>query len=88
MEADGYRIPAARRPRLIADLASSHNPEDLIDTWRDLFARDPMNVRIDMSRAALPKGDLDAQQVTALVREFAGKPEEFKKAINSRINKR
>lgn len=87
MEADGYRIPAARRPRLIADLASSRNPEDLIDTWRDLFARDPMNVRIDMSRASLPQGDLDAAQVTALVREYAGKPDEFKKAINSRIKR-
>jgi hypothetical protein len=87
MEADGYRIPAARRPRLIADLASSRNPEDLIDTWRDLFARDPMNVRIDMSRASLPQGDLDAAQVTALVREYAGKPDEFKKAINNRIKR-
>lgn len=87
MEADGYRIPAERRPRLIADLASSNNPEDLIDTWRDLFARDPMGVRIDMSRASLPKGDIDSKQISDLVREFAGKPEEFTKAINSRIKR-
>lgn len=88
MEADGYRIPAERRPRLIAELAASRDPADLIDTWRDLFARDPMGVRIDMSRASLPKTDINTNDISSLVREFAGKPEEFRKAINSRINKR
>jgi hypothetical protein len=87
MEQDGYRIPAERRPRLIADLAASRDPADLIDTWRDLFARDPVGVRIDMSRASLPKTDIDTRQISDLVREFAGKPEEFKKAINSRIKR-
>jgi hypothetical protein len=88
MESDGYRIPAERRPRLIAELAASRDPADLIDTWRDLFARDPMGVRIDMSRASLPKTDITNNDISSLVREFAGKPEEFRKAINSRINKR
>ena len=88
METEGYRIPADRRPRLIAELAASRNPSDLIDTWRDLFARDPVGIRIDMSRSALPKSDLDPRQVSDMVREFAGRPEEFTKAINSRISKR
>lgn len=87
MEADGYRIPAARRPRLIAELASSNDPSDLIDTWRDLFARDPMGVRIDMGRATLPAGDINRESVADLVKQFAGKPEEFAKAINSRIKR-
>ena len=87
MENEGYRIPAKHRGRLIAELAASKRPEDLIDTWRDLFAHDPMNVRIDMSRASLPKGDIGKDDVSALVREFAGKPEEFKKAIAARMNK-
>jgi hypothetical protein len=85
METEGYRIPADRRPRLIAELAASRDPSDLIDTWRDLFARDPVGIRIDMSRSALPKSDLDPRQVQDMVREFAGRPEEFTKAINSRI---
>lgn len=87
MESDGYRIPTTRRPRLIAELASATNPDDLIETWRDLFARDPMGIRIDMSRASLPQGDIDPSQISALVKEFAGKPEEFKKAINNRIKR-
>lgn len=88
MEAEGYRIPAERRPKLIAELSVARNPADLLDQWRDLFARDPMGVRIDMSRAALPKGDIDTKQVSDMVREFAGRPEEFKKAINSRLTRR
>lgn len=84
MEQDGYRIPAARRERLIADLIASKDPEALIDSWRELFSRDPMGVRIDMSRAAMPAQDIDARQVSDLVREFAGKPEEYRKAINNR----
>lgn len=88
MESDGYRIPAARRPRLIAELAASNDPTDLIDTWRDLFARDPMGVRIDMGRASLPgKADIDRSEVADLVKQFAGKPEEFAKAIHSRIKR-
>jgi len=87
MEADGYRIPAARRPRLIADLLASTDPSDLIETWRDLFARDPMGVRIDMSRSSLPSGDIDGKQISDLVKEFAGKPAEFTKAINARIKR-
>jgi hypothetical protein len=88
MEAEGYRVPAAQRPRLIAALQGAKDPVEMLESWRDLFARDPMNVRIDMSRAAVPAGDINGSDVAALVREFAGKPEEFKKAINSRINKR
>jgi hypothetical protein len=88
MEADGYRIPAAHRPRLIAELSASSDASALLESWRELFSRDPMGVRIDMGRSALPSADIDARQVGDLVREFAGKPEEFKKAINSRLNKR
>ena len=87
MEQDGYRIPAARRGRLIAELSASRDPSDLIDTWRDLFARDPMNTRIDMSRSSLPQGDIDSKQIAELVREHAGNPTAFAKAVNSR-NKR
>lgn len=88
LEAEGYRIPAAQRPRLMAELMASANPQETIDCWRELFARDPMGVRIDMSRAAAPAGDIDGSEISALVREFAGKPEEFKKAINTRLKKR
>jgi len=84
MEQDGYRIPAGRRERLIADLVASKDPEALVDSWRELFARDPMGVRIDMSRASMPAQDIGAREVSDLVREFAGKPEEYRKAINNR----
>jgi hypothetical protein len=84
MEQDGYRIPAGRRERLIADLVASKDPETLLDSWRELFARDPMGVRIDMSRASMPAQDIGAREVSDLVREFAGKPEEYRKAINNR----
>jgi hypothetical protein len=87
MESEGYRIPADRRPRLIAELARSRNPSDLIDTWRDLFARDPIGIRIDMGRAAIPQGDIDPRQVSDMVREFAGRPDDFTKAINSRLKR-
>lgn len=88
LEAEGYRIPASQRPRLIGELMASANAQETIDCWRELFARDPMGVRIDMSRAAAPSGDLNGAEVAALVREFAGKPAEFTKAINSRLKKR
>lgn len=87
MEQEGYRIPASHRPRLLAELAASSNAAETLEAWRDLFARDPMGVRIDMSRAALPQGDIKASEISDLVREYAGKPEEFKKAINSRIKR-
>lgn len=88
MESEGYRIPAERRPRLIAELSSSRNPAELIDTWRDMFARDPMGMRIDMSRASLPKSEIDSKQISELVKEFAGNPAEFTKAVNSRLKTR
>lgn len=88
MESEGYRIPASQRPRLIAELQASTDPAGTLEGWRELFTRDPMNVRIDMSRAALPGGtDINTREISDLVREFAGKPEEFKKAINSRIKR-
>ena len=87
MEQEGYRIPAAMRHRLVAELAANRDPAELIDTWRELFARDPMGVRIDMSRATLPSSTIDNREISELVREFAGKPEEFRKAINSRIKR-
>jgi hypothetical protein len=87
MEHEGYRIPAAQRPRLIAELEASSDPVSTVEGWRELFTRDPMGVRIDMSRSSTGGGDIDAKEVASLVREFAGKPEEFKKAINSRIKR-
>jgi hypothetical protein len=87
MEHEGYRIPAAQRPRLIAELEASSDPVATVEGWRELFTRDPMGVRIDMSRSSTGGGDIDAKEVASLVREFAGKPEEFKKAINSRIKR-
>ena len=88
MEQEGYRIPASQRPRLIAELTASRDPAAVIESWRELFSRDPIGVRIDMSRATVPSGDIDTRQISDLVRQFAGKPEEYAKAINSRINKR
>jgi hypothetical protein len=88
MEQEGYRIPTDRRPQLISELSASVDPAALLDTWRELFARDPMGVRIDMSRAKLPESDIDSRQIGDLVREFAGKPEEFRKAINNRMKQR
>lgn len=88
MEHEGYRIPAAQRPRLLAELESSRDPASTIEGWRELFQRDPMGVRIDMSRATTGGStEIDAKEISSLVREFAGKPEEFKKAINSRIKR-
>jgi hypothetical protein len=87
MEHEGYRIPTAQRPRLIAELEASSDPVATVEGWRELFTRDPMGVRIDMSRSSTGGGDIDAKEVASLVREFAGKPEEFKKAINSRIKR-
>jgi hypothetical protein len=40
-----------------------------------------------MSRASLPKGDLDARQISEMVREYAGRPADFSKALNSRIKR-
>jgi len=88
LEQEGYRIPASQRDRLIAQLQGARTTTeavDMIESWRELFARDPIATKIDMSRAALPRGDMD---VADLVKEFAGRPGEFAKAINSRINKR
>ncbi len=88
MEHEGYRIPAAQRPRLLAELEASRDPASTIEGWRELFQRDPMGVRIDMSRATTGGStEIDAKEISSLVREFAGKPEEFKKAINSRIKR-
>jgi hypothetical protein len=85
MEQDGYRIPSEHRPRLISELAASREPDNLIEAWRDLFARNATGVRVDMGRASLPKGDMHPSQISDLVREHAGDPVAFAKAVNSRI---
>jgi hypothetical protein len=87
MESEGYRIPAARRPRLIADLVSSKNPEALIESWRELFTRDATGVRVDMSRATVGAQDINKDELAALVRQHAGNPAEFAKAINARTKR-
>jgi hypothetical protein len=86
MAQDGYRIPEGQRDNLLMTLMHSQDPVALIESWRDLFARDPIGTKIDMSRAALPKS-ITPDDIGALVKQFAGKPEEFAKAINSRIKK-
>jgi hypothetical protein len=87
MEQEGYRIPEGQRPALLAQLASAKDPVALLESWRELFSRDPIGAKIDMSRAAMPKA-MAVGDVGDLVKQFAGKPDEFAKAINSRINKR
>jgi len=84
MEQEGYRIPDSQREALVGQLQASRNPVALLESWRDLFARDPIGTKIDMSRAALPRG-MDIGDVGSLVKQFAGKPEEFAKAINARM---
>jgi hypothetical protein len=87
MEQEGYRIPEGQRPALLAQLAAAKDPVALLESWRELFSRDPIGAKIDMSRAAMPKA-MAVGDVGDLVKQFAGKPDEFAKAINSRINKR
>lgn len=87
LEAEGYRIPEAHRPSLVAQLQAARDPLALMESWRELFARDPIGTKIDMSRASMPKAS-NVGDIAALVREHAGKPEEFVKAINARITKR
>ena len=86
MEQEGYRIPESQRDNLVASLMTSNDAVGLLESWRDLFARDPIGTKIDMSRAALPRS-VDVSDIDSLVEQFAGKPTEFAKAINSRIKK-
>lgn len=86
MEQEGYRIPETQRENLMSSLMASKDPVALLESWRDLFARDPIGTKIDMSRAALPKS-VEVSDIGSLVKQFAGKPDEFAKAINSRIKK-
>ena len=86
MEQEGYRIPETQRENLMSSLLASKDPVGLLESWRDLFARDPIGTKIDMSRAALPKS-VEVSDIGSLVKQFAGKPDEFAKAINSRIKK-
>lgn len=87
LEQEGYRVPESQRGALLAQLQSASDPVALLESWRDLFARDPIGTKIDMSRASLPKA-MSPGDVGDLVKQFAGKPEEFAKAINSRMTKR
>jgi hypothetical protein len=85
---DGYNIRDEQVPGLVQQLERSDDPVGLIEAWRELFARDPIGRRIDMSRAALPKGDIGLEDVSRLVREHAGKPEAFAAAVNARLGAR
>ena len=87
LEQEGYRIPESQRGALLAQLQAARDPVALLESWRELFARDPIGTKIDMSRASLPKA-MSPGDVGDLVKQFAGKPEEFAKAINSRMTKR
>ena len=86
MEQEGYRIPDTQRDALVGQLQTSRDPVSLLESWRELFARDPIGTKIDMSRAAMPKG-MGIADVGDLVKQFAGKPEEFAKAINARTRR-
>jgi len=86
LEQDGYRIPESQRDNLMTQLQASSDPVALLESWRSLFSRDPIGAKIDMSRAAMPK-TVSGGDISSLVKEFAGKPEEFAKAINSRIKR-
>lgn len=86
LEQDGYRIPESQRDNLMSQLQASRDPVALLESWRSLFSRDPIGAKIDMSRAAMPK-TVSGGDISSLVKEFAGKPEEFAKAINSRIKR-
>jgi hypothetical protein len=86
MEQEGYRIPDTQRDALVGQLQASRDPVSLLESWRELFARDPIGTKIDMSRAAMPKG-MGIADVGDLVKQFAGKPEEFAKAINARTRR-
>jgi len=86
LEQDGYRIPESQRDNLMTQLQASRDPVALLESWRSLFSRDPIGAKIDMSRAAMPK-TVSGGDISSLVKEFAGKPEEFAKAINSRIKR-
>jgi hypothetical protein len=86
LEHDGYRIPESQRDNLMTQLQASRDPVALLESWRSLFSRDPIGAKIDMSRAAMPKS-VSGGDISSLVKEFAGKPEEFAKAINSRIKR-
>lgn len=88
LQQDGYQIREDQMDTLVQQLERSDDPAGLIDTWRELFARDPIGRRIDMSRGAMPKGDIDAKDISALVREHAGKPEAFAAAVNARLGAR
>jgi hypothetical protein len=85
---DGYNIRDEQVPGLVQQLERSDDPVSLIESWRDLFSRDPIGRRIDMSRAALPAGDIGMDDVSRLVREHAGKPESFAAAVNARLGAR
>lgn len=87
MESEGYRIPAAKRPALVAQLVASRDPEALIESWRELFSRDATGVRIDMNRASVGPQDISKDELAALVKQFAGNPAEFTKAINARTKR-
>lgn len=86
MEQEGYRIPESQRDGLVATLIGSADPVSLLESWRELFARDPIGTKIDMSRAALPR-TVNVADIGEMVKQFAGKPEEFAKAMNARIKK-
>jgi hypothetical protein len=86
MAADGYRIPDEERPGLVASLTASADPSKTLASWRSLFARDPVGVRIDMSRAQhAGSGSITADDVRSMVSAFAGKPEEFRRAVAEKL---
>ena len=88
MQQDGYQIGEDQVSGLVAQLERSDDAAGLIDSWRELFSQNPLGRRIDMSRAAMPRGDISMTDVSSLVREHAGKPEAFAAAVNARLGTR
>lgn len=80
MSAGGWRIPNSRKGAMLAQLMESSDPESVIETWRECFARDPINKRIDTERAAFPR-PVNARTLASLVAKYAGDPEGYRKAV-------
>ncbi len=87
MTSEGYRI-GKNEKALMAQLEQSVNPDETVRVWKSCFKRDPVGIRFDSRNLAMPYNEsLTQSDISALVREHAGNPEAFRKAINSRIRK-
>lgn len=87
---EGYRISDEQRPKLMSQLQRSDDPVALIESWRDLFSRDPIGTGPinGMQHATTPGNGkvLSPAETAELVKQFAGKPmAEYTKEVNRRM---